>query len=113
MFAEARRAGECVAIVYIDLNSLKRVNDTFGHSMGDSVLRAFAARLVGTVDEFELEPGRVLISRLGGDEFVVVLRQALAQPIALQLAHRCAEVFKQAILHDALEFYSSPNIGVQ
>ncbi len=112
MFDVAGQAGESAAVVYIDLNSLKRVNDSFGHAMGDAVLRAFADRLVRTVDEFGIEPERVLISRLGGDEFVVVLRQADARETALTIARKCADAFKLAITHDALEFYSSPNIGV-
>jgi diguanylate cyclase (GGDEF)-like protein len=112
MFEEAARDRENVAVVYIDLNSLKRVNDTFGHTMGDSVLQAFAKRLVQTVDQFELEPERLMISRLGGDEFVVVLRGRAARPYAMRIAQACSEVFEQPITHDTLEFYSSPNIGV-
>lgn len=112
MFEEAARGGESVAIVYIDLNSLKRVNDTFGHCMGDAVLKAFATRLVQTVEQFEIEPSRWMISRLGGDEFVVVLRGRAARPCAIRIANACSEVFKQPITHDTLEFYSSPNIGI-
>jgi diguanylate cyclase (GGDEF)-like protein len=112
MFEAGRQSNETVAVVYIDLNSLKRVNDSFGHAMGDAVLRAFADRLVRAVDGFNIDPSQVLISRLGGDEFVVVLRQPSARETAMLVAQRCAEVFKLAITHDALEFYSSPNIGV-
>lgn len=112
MFEAARQSNETVAVVYIDLNSLKRVNDSFGHAMGDAVLRAFADRLVRAVDEFKIDPEQVLISRLGGDEFVVVMRQPSARETAMIVAQKCAEVFKLAITHDALEFYSSPNIGV-
>ena len=112
MFEEAARRGESVAAVYIDLNSLKRVNDTFGHGMGDAVLKAFATRLVQTVEQFEIEPSRRMISRLGGDEFVVLLRGRAARPCAMRIAHACSEVFKQPITHDTLEFYSSPNIGI-
>ncbi len=112
MFADASRSSECVGVVYVDLNSLKRINDTFGHSMGDAVLRAFASRLVETVGSFGMEPERLIISRLGGDEFVVVLRHESARAAAMNMAQKCEEVFKQAITHDALEFYSSPNIGV-
>jgi len=112
MFAAAAQSDENAAVVYIDLNSLKRVNDSFGHAMGDAVLRAFADRLVRTVNEFSIEPERVLISRLGGDEFVVVLRRAEARDAAMSIAKKCADAFKLAITHDALEFYSSPNIGV-
>lgn len=112
MFAEAARSNESVAIIYIDLNSLKRVNDSFGHVMGDAVLRAFADRLVQTVDGLVVDPARLMISRLGGDEFVVMLRGGAARADAMAVAQKCAEAFKQAITHDALEFYSSPNIGV-
>lgn len=112
MFEEAARAGESVAAVYIDLNSLKRVNDTFGHAMGDAVLQAFAKRLVQTVEHFDIEPSRLMISRLEGDEFVLVLRQRSARGYAMRVAEACLEVFKQPITHDALEFYSSPNLGI-
>jgi diguanylate cyclase (GGDEF)-like protein len=112
MFAEATAQNESVAVVYVELNSLKRVNDSFGHAMGDAVLRAFAARLSATVNGLGIEPARLMISRLGGDEFVMVIRQESARAVAMRVAQRCAEAFKQAITHDALEFYSSPNIGV-
>ncbi|MET0535354.1 MAG: EAL domain-containing protein [Steroidobacter sp.] len=112
MFEEATLAGESVAVIYVDLNSLKRVNDTFGHAMGDAVLQAFAKRLQQTVARFEIESSRLMISRLGGDEFVVVLRQRAARAYALRVGEACSEVFEQPIMHDALEFYSSPNIGV-
>jgi diguanylate cyclase (GGDEF)-like protein len=112
MFARAARSKESVAAIYIDLNSLKRVNDSFGHAMGDAVLRAFADRLVQTVDGLVVDPTRLMISRLGGDEFVVMMRGQAARTDAMAVAQKCAEAFKQAITHDALEFYSSPNIGV-
>ena len=112
MFKTAAHDGDSVAVVYVDLNSLKRVNDTFGHAMGDAVLQAFAKRLVQTVGRFDVEPSRVMISRLGGDEFVVVVRQQYARVYAMRIAQTCSEVFKQPITHDELEFYSSPSIGV-
>jgi diguanylate cyclase (GGDEF)-like protein len=112
LFAEGAREKECVAVVYLDLNSLKRVNDTFGHAMGDAVLRAFGARLIETVDGFGTEPERLLVARFGGDEFVIVLRHASARSFAVQIANACSEVFKQPITHDALEFYSAPSIGL-
>lgn len=112
MFVAAASSNESVAVVCIDLNSLKRVNDTFGHEMGDAVLRAFASRLIQTMAGFDVDPGRLVVSRLGGDEFVVVLRHISARERAMLIAHHCVDAFKQAITHDALEFYSSPTIGV-
>src|SRR5262249_38948322 len=49
LFAEAAAHGDSVAVVYMDLNSFKRINDTFGHSAGDAVLQTVAGRLVGLI----------------------------------------------------------------
>jgi diguanylate cyclase (GGDEF)-like protein len=112
LFEQAAQAQECVAVISLDLNSLKRVNDTFGHAIGDAVLRAFAARLAQTIGRFGPLADRHIIGRFGGDEFVVVLRHAAARSIAMQMASACCEAFKQPITHNALEFYSAPSIGL-
>jgi diguanylate cyclase (GGDEF)-like protein len=111
MFAEARESRESVAVVSIDYNSLKRVNDSFGHSIGDAVLCAFASRLVSTAVSFGIDPQRITLSRLGGDEFIIVVRHATARELALTIADACVAAFRQPIAHDSLEFYSSPNVG--
>lgn len=112
IFAESARVKDSVAVITLDLNSLKRVNDTFGHSMGDAVLQRFARRLIETVDRFGTEPEHLMISRFGGDEFVIVLRDESARSLAMAIANACCEAFKQPITHDALEFYSSPSVGL-
>jgi diguanylate cyclase (GGDEF)-like protein/PAS domain S-box-containing protein len=93
--SRAQRHGCAVALVYMDLNGFKQINDTLGHRSGDEVLRTLAGRLVAAVREDEL------ISRYGGDEFVALLgmlsnpghevrafmermRCTLAEPIQLQ-----------------------------
>ncbi len=65
--ARAERHGCAVALVYMDLDGFKRINDTLGHRSGDEVLRTLATRLTAAVREDEL------ISRYGGDEFVALL----------------------------------------
>jgi diguanylate cyclase (GGDEF)-like protein/PAS domain S-box-containing protein len=65
--SRAQRQGCAVALVYMDLNGFKQVNDTLGHRSGDEVLRTLAGRLRAAVREDEL------ISRYGGDEFVALL----------------------------------------
>ncbi|HEY4366789.1 MAG TPA: EAL domain-containing protein [Steroidobacteraceae bacterium] len=112
MFAESELCKESVAVLVLDLNSLKRVNDTFGHSMGDAVLQAFATRLIRMVELFGVEPERLTISRFGGDEFVIVVRDSSARSLAIRMANACCEAFKQPLVHDALEFYSSPSLGL-
>jgi diguanylate cyclase (GGDEF)-like protein/PAS domain S-box-containing protein len=93
--SRAQRQGCAVALVYMDLNGFKQVNDTLGHRAGDEVLRTLAERLGRAVREEEL------ISRYGGDEFVALLsmlrhpateveafmermRLTLAEPIRVQ-----------------------------
>ena len=111
-FTEAAGAGQAVAVVYLDLNSFKRINDTFGHSAGDAVLRTVAGRLTRALDGPEGEPAHVSLARFGGDEFVILVRHLQAGALALRLAEKCSIAFKEPIVHEGLEFYSTPSIGV-
>ncbi len=109
---DAARAREQVAIACMDPKILKRVNDSFGHSMGDAVLRAVAERLLAAVEPLQAETRDVLISRFEGDQFVLALRHPAAGTLALRIADACIDAFKQPIVHDSLEFYCSPSIGL-
>jgi diguanylate cyclase (GGDEF)-like protein len=62
-----QRAGTLFAVVYLDLDNFKRINDTFGHDGGDSLLRQIAERLAGCVRAQDT------FSRFGGDEFLFLL----------------------------------------
>ncbi len=112
MFAEAAALNESVAIVYLDLNSFKRVNDTFGHSVGDAVLRTVAGKLTRAIEGFRGVLQHVTVGRFGGDEFVILLRHMQARTLAIQIAEYCGTVFREPISHEGLEFYSAPSIGL-
>ena len=112
MFETAARARESVAVIYLDLNSFKRVNDTFGHSVGDEVLRTVAARLTDTVASFAAQHPQIVVARFGGDEFVIVVQDARAREVGLQIAADCSAAFDKPIAYDSLEFYSAPSIGM-
>ncbi len=71
--AEARRRHRHLALLYIDLDQFKRINDTLGHVTGDALLRQVAERLQGVVDQISIDGVEGQIARLGGDEFMIVL----------------------------------------
>ncbi len=74
---QAQRRGRCVALVFIDLDGFKQVNDTFGHDGGDELLRVVAARMVAGVRREDT------VGRFGGDEFVIVLGDVGPDPAVL------------------------------
>jgi two-component system cell cycle response regulator len=84
LVAEAREAAEPMALLMIDLDRFKAINDAYGHAAGDAVLREFAARLR------EALRGADLAARLGGEEFCAALRGA-DREAALQVAERLRE----------------------
>jgi diguanylate cyclase (GGDEF)-like protein len=112
LFAAAAREVESVAVIYLDLNSFKRVNDTFGHAVGDEVLRTVADRLSATLAGFGAQHPGLVIARFGGDEFVIGLRHAQAREIGMQIAEACSDAFEEPIVYNSLEFYSAPSIGI-
>lgn len=86
MIGRARRKKEALSIVFIDVNNLKKVNDNFGHKMGDRMIIGAADSLTGSVRSTDL------VARLGGDEFLIVLPDC-NESNADKLMTRASEVF--------------------
>ena len=104
--ARARETGESVALLCLDLDRFKTVNDTLGHPVGDALLRAVAGRLAGQVR------GGDLIARLGGDEFAV-LQVGAAQPEAARsLAQRLVDALATPISVAGRDLSVGLSIGV-
>jgi diguanylate cyclase (GGDEF)-like protein len=82
VMARARQRGLGFAILYLDLDRFKIINDTLGHHAGDEVLRAVAKRLKGQLRDEDI------LARLGGDEFIVILGDFVHFPSAQVLAQR-------------------------
>ena len=93
------------AIMFLDLDGFKPVNDTFGHPKGDAVLRAVAKRLV---DEVGVD-GHV--GRMGGDEFAIVLTDAQSRKLIEQLADRIIKAIKEPYMIDQTEIRIGVSIG--
>lgn len=85
----ARRNQGAMAVVYLDLDGFKEINDTCGHDAGDVLLRMVAARLVAAVREADT------VARLGGDEFVIALFQVNSADNAAMVASRVIEAVAQ------------------
>lgn len=112
LFADAAAGAEEVAILYLDLNSFKRINDTFGHAVGDAVLRVVAERLQRTLLQFQGQHQHASVARFGGDEFVILLRNTAVRALAVEVAEACCTAFKESIAYQGLEFFSAPSIGI-
>ena len=93
------------AILFLDLDGFKPVNDTFGHPKGDAVLRGVAKRLVDQVGT----NGHV--GRMGGDEFAIVVTDAQSRTSVEQLAQRIIDAVKQPYLIEGTEIRIGVSIG--
>ncbi|MFA7269422.1 MAG: EAL domain-containing protein [Sterolibacterium sp.] len=102
----ARREREQVAIMFIDLDHFKNINDTLGHHVGDGLLVEVARRLLSSVRESDI------VARLGGDEFVVVLAGMEADSDAVTVAGKIIHVLGEPYHIDGHELHSSPSIGI-
>ena len=92
-------------VCFIDVDDFKRINDTFGHDGGDSMLRQFAARLSTATREGDL------VSRVGGDEFVVLATVA-DEAHARLLAGRLVAVFQAPFMLEGTEVSLYPSVGM-
>lgn len=105
--AFARRADQIVALLCIDLDGFKAVNDLYGHAAGDAVLRETARRLLASVRESDG------IARLGGDEFIVVQTGITAADAAGHLAERIVEALGEAhVIAPGCQAEVTASIGV-
>jgi diguanylate cyclase (GGDEF)-like protein len=103
--ARARRSGEPVALMLLDVDDFKAVNDRHGHPVGDGVLRAFAALLREAVR------GADVVCRTGGEEFGVILPGA-DEPEAVAAAHRIVETIRAAGLGPSSALTASVGLAV-
>jgi diguanylate cyclase (GGDEF)-like protein len=111
MIARAAAAREPVSFVYMDLNGFKRINDTFGHTVGDDVLRIVAQRLTQAISTYQAADNRIVLSRFGGDEFVLVVH-GRTPGVGLEVARACHETLGTPISYKPAEFFTIPSVGV-
>ncbi|MBW7862026.1 MAG: EAL domain-containing protein [Rhodocyclaceae bacterium] len=104
--AHAERAGTRVALLFLDLDRFKTINDSLGHAVGDQLLLALVQRLGACVRDTDT------ISRLGGDEFVVVLTELRDADAAATVAQKIVEVMSAPFDIDTHHLTTSFSIGI-
>jgi len=104
--AQADRQSHEFAVLVIDLDRFKVVNDSLGHRAGDELLREVAQRLKSAVRTVDTT------ARLGGDEFVILLGPPITESEAYAVAHRVIELMEPSMRLLGLDVHTSPSIGM-
>jgi diguanylate cyclase (GGDEF)-like protein len=104
--AEGRRHGEMIAVMLIDLDHFKEINDTLGHHFGDLLLQEIGPRLSSVLRDFDL------MARLGGDEFGIVLPELPSDDVAMRIADRLLEELETPVSVEGLALDVSGSIGI-
>ena len=102
----SRRQGQAVALMYMDVDHFKQVNDGFGHAAGDEVLRVFGQRLSACVRSGDL------VARLGGDEFVVLVEDLAAPQTAEAIARKLIAAMGEGIAVEGAMLHVTTSIGI-
>ena len=103
---KARRADRLLAVLFIDLDRFKQINDSLGHSMGDTILKVIAGRLEGCLREDDV------VARLGGDEFTIIMDSLHNARHATTIAQKVIRAVQRPVRHEEHELYVSASVGI-
>ena len=111
----AKDGGSKFAVLFMDLDAFKRVNDTLGHNVGDGLLKIVSERLRETIRPSDLvsrADHAHNLARLGGDEFTILIPDLERVENALAVAHRVKEAMRRPFLIDGHEIFVTASIGI-
>ncbi|MFL6280083.1 MAG: PAS domain S-box protein [Vicinamibacterales bacterium] len=104
--AHARRNARAAAVMFLDLDQFKLVNDTLGHTVGDRLLQVIGSRLVTCVRAEDT------VARMGGDEFTILLSDLHDRRGAASVAQKVLEAVRHPVLVDEHELYVTTSVGI-
>jgi diguanylate cyclase (GGDEF)-like protein len=113
--SHAERNQHMLAVMFLDIDNFKRINDTFGHHLGDELLKGCADRLTGVLRKSDAVTRQImpdLFARLGGDEFTVLLTEIRDASDAALVARRILKVLSRPFVLDNRELFISTSIGI-
>jgi diguanylate cyclase (GGDEF)-like protein len=102
----ARKHGWHVAVLFIDLDRFKQINDTLGHPVGDALLQQVAQRLGGCIRKTDV------LARMGGDEFTILLTELADSQYSAKVAQKLLDSLKAPIQVDGFELFVTASIGI-
>ncbi|MEX0735542.1 MAG: EAL domain-containing protein [Steroidobacteraceae bacterium] len=104
--AVSRRNGRGVAVMFVDLDNFKKINDSFGHAQGDRVLHKSAQRLVKATRNGDT------VARLGGDEFAVLLENLTSKEQVIEIASRIVKSLQESLDLPGTDMRVAASVGV-
>lgn len=106
VYENAKRYRQMFAVLFVDLDRLKNINDTLGHNVGDTLLKVVAARFVGSVR------GEDTVARLGGDEFVILLSEIHSAKDAVNVVEKILKTVRLPVQISNFTLHPTVSIGV-
>lgn len=100
--------GQNGAVMFIDMDNFKIVNDTFGHAFGDKLLKIVSRRLQTSIQNYS----NITLARLGGDEFILLMDGGGSESVVEDAAKALLSTFKEPVCFDGQCFYVTCSIGV-
>ena len=103
---QARRENFSVAVLFVDLDRFKEINDSLGHSIGDEVLIEIAQRLKSAIRSVDT------VARLGGDEFTIILPHIDRTSSVIEVGQKLIDILSNKIIYAEHELYVSASVGI-
>jgi diguanylate cyclase (GGDEF)-like protein len=104
--ARCRRSKNLMALLYLDIDDFKKINDSMGHAAGDDLLRSFAQRLLQCVRASDT------VARLGGDEFTVILENLSSREVAQNVVDKLMAALRRPFRTGDMDIQARASIGI-